>query len=305
MTHRNRARRLAAATLLLAVVAVAGGSAATPAEARGGAARPAAPAANPNMRLGAALFDQCIRWVSRGQRGITRTTDFHIAVTAELELDTARHRGPMRLWWKAPDKYRQELETSGRTTAKVLNGDFLWIVHPGKRVQRMHGTAEGAGSIRQLKEDRQRMADLAQFITLRSLKGPRVTFEFVGEKKGSGDYAGNWVKITRRAPGAAVMHFWLAYQKDREGRYLATWPGIVRIDGDARKRIPTEDFILRNWTDAPKGQPHTFRYPRFIQAYSRMAGQAPVRFLRATVNDIRINAGIKDTQFKPPLPSGR
>ncbi|MDF1701927.1 MAG: hypothetical protein P1V36_12280 [Planctomycetota bacterium] len=317
MSHRNRTllgstplrtlvRRSAGPLLVAGLLALP--CSLQSAEARGGPAapKPATPASRAaNAAMGAQIFDRCIQWVAAGQRGITRTTDFHIAVMAELDLDTARHRGPMRLWWKSPDKYRQELTTNKRTTTKILNGDFMWIVHPSARVQRMHGTSEGAGAIRQLKEDRERMADLAQFITLQSLKGPGVTFEFGGERTGSGSYAGTWLKLTRRAPGAAVMHFWIAFDKDAQGRYLPKYPGVVRIDGDARKKIPTEDFILGDWVSAPQGQPHTYRYPRGIEAYSRLAGQAPVRFLKATVTDIRINTGIQDTRFKPPLPSGR
>lgn len=320
MSHRNRTLQrmgrilapvvlpvglLALGLLLTGLLPTGLGVGPRAAEARGGAARPQPKDAQPNaanLRLGAQIFDQCVRWVANRTAGIAQTTDFHIAVTAELDLDNARHRGPMRLWWKAPDKYRQEMTTGGRTTTKILNGDFMWIVHPSARVQRMHGTSEGAGAIRQLKEDRARMADLAQFITLRSLKGPGVTFEFAGERSGTGSYAGRWLKLTRRAPGAAVMHFWIAYTKDPEGRYLAQWPGIVRIDGDARRRIPTEDFILRDWTAAPPGQPHTYMHPRSIEAYSRLAGEAPVRFLKATVNDIRINTRIPDENFKPPVP---
>jgi len=265
------------------------------------------PQLTPNQKFGAQLFDQCIWYVSQGQSGITRTTDFHISVIAELDLDTTKHRGPMRLWWQAPDKYRQELTSNKTTTTKILNGNFMWILHPNGSVQRMHGTPEGAQAIRQLKEDRTRMGDLAKFITLQSLKGPGVTFDFQGEKKGSGDYAGQWLKISRRARGATTMHFWLAYDRAANGGYVAKWPGIVRVDGDARQRIPTEDFILGNWVPSTvpaqsKRTARKFRYPRTITAYSRVGNQQPVRFLRATVQDIKINAGARDELFRPPAP---
>ncbi|MDJ0523497.1 MAG: hypothetical protein QNJ90_15620 [Planctomycetota bacterium] len=276
----------------------------TTGEARGGA-QPAAPKLTPNQRYGAQLFDQCIWYVSQGTRGITRTNDFHISVDAELDLDTTRHRGPMRLWWRAPDKYRQELTTNNRRTTKILNGEFMWIVHPTGSVQRMHGTAEGAQAIRQLKADRLRMGDLAQFITLQSLKSPGATFEYMGEKVGKGSYAGKWLKLTRRAPGATTMHFWLAYDRAQNGGFIAKWPGVVRIDGDAARGIPTEDFILKQWANSPAGQPHKFRYPKTITAYSQTGRQRPVRFLQATVQDIRINTGTPDSYFKPPAPRRR
>ncbi len=268
-------------------------------EARGGAARPATQL-TPNQKYGAQLFDQCIWYASQGTRGITRTNDFHISVMAELDLDTTKHRGPMRLWWRTPDKYRQELTTSNRTTTKILNGERMWIVHPTGSVQRMHGTSEGARAIRQLKEDRMRMGDLAQFITLQSLKGPGVTFDYMGEKNGSGVFAGKWLKITRRAPGATAMHFWLAYDRAANGGFVAKWPGVVGIDGDPARKVPTEYFILKQWAASPAGQPHKYRYPKSITAYSQMGRQPPVRFLQATVQDIKINTGAQDAYFQPP-----
>lgn len=300
---------LIACALALPLAADGVDRATPPAEARGGEkAEPGKrldPAKAANQRLGAAIFDQCVRWVAANTRGIAQTTDFHIGVLAELDLDTTRHRGPMRIWWKSPDKYRQELTTNGRTTTKILSGDFMWIVHPSARVQRMHGTSEGAGAIAQLKEDRSRMADLARFITLGSLRGNGVIFEFEGERKGSGSYAGQWLKIRRKARGAADMLFYIAYTKDAEGRYLAQYPGVVSIEGDPRRRIPTEDFILRDWVRSPAGQPHTYMYPRSIEAYSRVPKQRPVRFLKATVESIQINTGLPAARFSPPTPKGR
>ncbi len=278
------------------------GPAPAPAEARGGGAAPppnrGAPAADPNQVMGAQLFDQCIRWVARNSP-VSRTQDFYIHVTAELDLDTTRHRGPMRIWWKAPDKYRQELTSASRMTTKILNGNQAWIVHPNGRVDRMHTRPDAAAQLAQLKDDRARMGDLAQFITLSSLKGRGVVFTFGGEKEGSGAFAGKWLKITRTAPGVNRMHFWLAYTRDPQGRYVATYPGIIRVDGDPRQRLPTEDFVLRGWVDSPASQPRAFRYPRTIEAYSREPGRPAVRFLRATVNDIKINVQIPDARFRP------
>lgn len=292
--RRTHVRLVRTALLTLAILLA---PARTPGEARGGAA----PGADPNAVLGAQLFEQCIRWVARGQAGVAQTRDFFIHVTAELDLETTRHRGPMRIWWKAPDKYRQELTTGGRTTTKILNGNMAWIVHPNRRIDRMHTRPEGAATVAQLKDDRARMGDLAQFITLSSLKGQGVVFTFAGEKKGSGSFAGDWLKITRTAPGAARMHLWLAYQRDTQGRYIASYPGIIRVDGDPRQNIPTEDFVLRSWTDSAPGQSRAFRYPRTIEAYSRSPGRQAVRFLKADVNEIKINVQIPDSRFAPPM----
>jgi hypothetical protein len=83
------------------------------------------------------------------------------------------------------------------------------------------------------------------------------------------------------------------------------WPGVVRIDGDKAKRIPTEDFILGSWADSPATRRPVFRYPRVIEAFSRSGTQPPVRFLKATVQDIQINTGMADGRFRPPLPKKR
>ena len=285
-----------ALTALFALVCV--GADPVPADARGGSAQPPPVAVNPAM--GQALFDQCVQWVSMNGTGITQTSDFYIDLIAEMDLDSSSHRGPMRIWWQAPDKYRQELTSNRRTTTKILNGDRMWIVQPNGRANRMHGTAAGVGAIRQLKDDRERLGDLAQFMTLRSLKGPGVRFTFVGQTRGSGTYAGNWLKVTRTATGGATIHFWLAYTRDQSGQFRATYPGIVRIDGDPARNLPTEDYILRNWVAPRRGSPRTLRYPSQIEAYSIQRGRAPLRFLRAQVRDIKINTGIDASRFRPP-----
>ena len=139
-----------------------------------------------------------------------------------------------------------------------------------------------------------------QFLTLRSLMGDGAQFFFEGEKEGNGSYAGRWLKLRRVAPGAAEMHFWLAFQRGADGGYQATWPGIVRILGDPSRNLPTEDYILRSWKDPQRGAGQSFRYPEQIDAYSLLPGRAPLRFLRATVRDIKINVGIDPARFLPP-----
>ncbi|MDJ0973559.1 MAG: hypothetical protein QNJ98_03800 [Planctomycetota bacterium] len=281
----------------------------TPAQAKaGGDVRP--PAKPPTADQGARLFDDCIRWVARGGQGIGKASSFYVKLNAELDLEQSRHKGPMRLWWKTNDRFRWELTTGGKRMTKILNVNRqvnpprtqMWIIQGNGQTRRMHGTAEGTRAIKQLQTDAERLGDLARFITLGELRGPGVRFAFAGLRQGKGTYAGNWAKISRFAQGAATVHFWLAYQKDQAGTIRATYPGVVRVDGDRRQQIPTEDYILKGWGDSPAGSPRAFRYPRSIDAYSFMpgSGQAPARFLRATVEDIKINAGIDESLFLPP-----
>ncbi len=260
--------------------------------------------------MGARLFDDCIRWVSKGGAGIGKATDFYVKLNAEMDLEQSRHKGPMRLWWKTNDRFRWELTTAGKRLTKILNVSrkvnpprtMMWIIQGNGQTRRMHGTAEGTRAIKQLKADAERLGDLARFITLGELRGPGVRFVYGGPRQGQGTYAGNWVKISRHAQGAATVHFWLAYQRDQAGNIRATYPGIVRVDGDARQKIPTEDYLLKGWQNSSPSSPRAFRYPRSIDAYSFMpkSGQAPARFLRATVEDIKINAGIDESRFMPP-----
>ena len=295
---------LAAPSSLIAALAAAcllfAGPGATPplAEAAGSGAAAPARRADP-LKTGKQLFDQCVSWVAMGGRGITHTTDFYIHIIAELDLDNMTHRGPMRLWWQRPARYRQELTIGRQVTSKILDGDRLWIRSPNGRVSRMHGTAEGVKAIRQLKEDRDRLGDLAQFITLQSLAGGGATFRYLGATRGTGTYAGNWLKLRRDAPNSAPMLFWIAYQRNAQGRVTATWPGIVRVEGDPRRGIPTEDYLLKGWVNPGRGGQQQFRYPRQIDAYSVLPGRQPVRFLRANVQDMKINAGIDPSRFRP------
>ncbi|MHC5009382.1 MAG: hypothetical protein ACYTG6_00350 [Planctomycetota bacterium] len=275
-----------------------------PVFAQGGSGTGAPPPAQaPSNALGAKFFDDAIRYVARGQAGIPQVRDFYIKLDAKLDLDNQRHEGPMRLWFQSPTLYRQELTINNGTTTKILNGDQGWIINPQGRTQVLIMTAEGRQSISQLKEDRARLSDITRFLTLQALKGPGVTFSFDGYRQGSGTYAGNWIKLTRRVEGRSNILFWLAYARDQGGNVIATWPGIVRVEGDAQRGYPTEDYILKGWDD-PRSQQRTFRYPRTIEAYSILrdpAGRStPARFLYATVDDIKINAGIDGARFQPP-----
>ena len=108
-----------------------------------------------------------------------------------------------------------------------------------------------------------------------------------------------------QAAGRPNISFWLAYTRDAQGEVVATYPGIVRVDGEPERGFPTEDYILGEW-DSPHSQPRSFRYPRRIEAYSLLSDpqgrSTPARFLFAIVEDIKINAGMDATRFQPPQP---
>jgi hypothetical protein len=299
--HRTAPRRsLRAAFVGLAALIALTGPAPRPAAAEGG---DAVPPGQPAPDIGAKLFDDAINYVARGQGGIPQVTDFYVKLDARLDLDNQRHEGPMRLWFQAPLMYRQELTLNRATTTKILNQDTGWIVTPQGRVQALALTAEGRKSIEQLKEDRSRLYDITRFLTLQALKGQGVTFTFEGLKRGSGTYEGDWAKVVRKAGGRPNISFWLAYTRDAQGQITATYPGIVRVDGEPERGYPTEDYLLTDW-DSAQSQPRSFRYPRRIEAYSLLTnsqGQStPARFLSAIVEDIKINAGVDAARFQPP-----
>ena len=296
---------LPAALLLIGLLAVSAPEVSF-AEGGPGAQPPGAPPAqqDPALVWGAKFFDDAIRYVARGRNAMPNVADFYAKLDAKIELDTSRQEGQMRLWFKAPAMYRQELATSnGGTTTKILNGDQGWIRTPQGRVDSLAFTPEGQRTIQQLKDDRDRIGDLASFLTLQALKGPGVTFRFDGYKRGSGTYAGNWIKITRQAPGKTNILFWIAYERTGENSVQATWPGIVRVEGDPARNYPTEDYILKEWDSSLSQTSRDFRYPRRIEAYSILQNArgetVPTRFLFAVVDDIKINAGIDATRFAP------
>ncbi len=266
------------------------------------------PGSDQSFTLGAKYFDDAIRYVAQGREGIPQVRDFYAKLDAKLDLDNVQHEGQMRVWFQQPGLYRQELTTNQATTTKILSGNTGWIRTPNGVVQDLIKSAEGRRTMTQLKDDRQRLGDLTQFLTLQTLKGPGVRFRYEGPRQGSGTYAGNWLKVTRLAPGKTNITFWLAYERNAQtGQTVATFPGIVRVDGDRGGQFPTEDYILRDWsgTDANRA----FRYPRRIEAYSLLRnaqGQTiPTRFLWAMVEDIKINSGIDPTRFQRPAPAGR
>lgn len=300
-------RAALAALLVVGVLALA---APAPSHAQGGPgaqppAQPPAQPVDPNVRWGTHFFDDAIRYVARGRNSMPVVRDFYAQLDAKIELDAGTQEGLMRVWFQAPTCYRVELTTNNATTTKILNGNQGWIRTASGRVQNLALSAEGQQAIRQLRDDRDRISDLTQFLTLQGLKGPGIVFRYEGYTTGTGTYAGKWIKISRRAQGKPDMTFWIAYEKTGPNQVRATWPGIVRVAGDPAQNYPTEDYMLKDWDSALSKQRRSFRYPRRIEGYSllkdkRTGQDRKTRFLFAIVDDVQVNTNIKPAQFQQP-----
>jgi hypothetical protein len=262
---------------------------------------PAPNPAGPNQAMYRLFDGPCAG--AKGAQGITQVRDFTVALDAKFDLDGTRHEGPMRLWLQLPDLYRQEMTMSSSMTTKVMNRGNLYVKDSAGQFRHMNRTPDGATSIKQVQDDMERLSDLTTFLTLEGLKGPGVVFEYEGEKSPSGSYArpdgGTWAKIVRKAAGRPNIYFWLAHTKDAQGVMHATFPGVVRVDGEPASNIPTEDFLLQEWREAPPGQPRPYLFPRKILAFQIRPGQQPLNFLTAIVTDLKINTGIDPTRFEP------
>lgn len=253
---------------------------------------------------GRAYFDQAVAWVNDGKGGIHTLTDFYADLAdVKFSIEGGKHEGYMRLWLKAPGKYRLELRPErplARLTTKIISGPQMWVLHPDSSVEALHGRPGGANAIQQMTADRKRLEELARFLTLEGLKGPGVDFYYEGPRVGSGTFEGNWIKVLRRIPNGADLTFHLAYERDPRdpsGRQiLCTYPGVVTVVGDPKTNEPTEYYVLKDWRRGPQ-----FRYPGRIEAYTQpRPGVDPVRFLLAFPNDIRINTQLGDELFAPP-----
>ena len=265
------------------------------------------------LALGARYFDQAIQYVARGG-ALGKASDLYAHLDVVWDLPDNHHEGEQSFWYLAPDKMRTELKALGSTTVKILDADKAWTVipqlPPERRVHRLHGTPGAEDTLAQLKEDLLRMQDLTDFVTLEGLKGSGVTFEYQGSTVGTNQYEGCWLKVARRSPDGRRITFWLAYEMDgATGSPRATWPGVVRVEGDPAKGLWTEDWILRDW-DSPQAQKRAFRYPFKIQAWRQnpdpalAASDPPRKFLTAIVDDIAVNAGPDPSRFVPPRAPG-
>lgn len=303
------------ATSLAALVLV--GTAAVPsatlsdasAEGSGNARPGGAPAADPARVRGARYFDQAIAWINDGKPGISEIHTFFCHMhDVQLDIRDTHQEGYLRIWFKAPDKFRQEwrqerdLRLKPPATTKILAGQRMWIVSPDGTPRRVHGTAGGAASVQQLQDDRNRLADLAVFLTLAGLKGEGVIFEDMGQNEGPAGtvFQGRWHCVRRILEDGADMIFYFAYRADAEGRTASlTYPGIVVVRGDRAKQEPTEAYILSNWK-----QGTAFQYPGKIEAYAREDWAAEPRykrFLLAFPEDIQINVKLSDRIFDDPM----
>ena len=259
------------------------------------------------MMKGARYFDQAIAWVARGGT-LGKTKDFYAQLDATWDLreeqDESHFDGKQSVWFQFPDKLRIELAGTAVSQLKILDGEKAWVVGSDGLTHRQHGTPDGEKTIKQLKEDLLRMSDLTAFLTLEGLKGNGVQFEFLKAVQGSNAYEGKWLKLARHSPDGRKITFWLAYDVDAKGEPHATWPGVVRVEGNAAQNLYTEDWILKDW-DSSRAKPRPYRYPSKIQAWkiAPEASKEPSRkFLTAVIDDIQMNVGIEPTRFQPPQP---
>jgi hypothetical protein len=259
------------------------------------------------LALGARYFDQAIAWVAKGGT-LGTTRDFYAVLDANWDLPNEdgvveHFEGQEIVLFASPDKMRTQRTYAAATTTKILDGEKAWVVLPTGAVQRVHGTPDAERTLKQMREDRLRIQDLTGFVTLEGLKGPGVTFEFVKAVTGSGEYAGRWLKLNRHSTQGRRMTFWLAYEDDGKGGVRATWPGVVRIEGDAAAGLWTEDWILKGWDD-PAAKPRAYRYPSRIVGWRQPVdgSQRAQRFASLAVQDIQVNAGIDEASFVPPPP---
>ena len=270
----------------------------------------AGPAQSPAVVRGTRFFDQAINWINAGRPGIGKVNSFFANLeSVKFDVRDSHQEGYLRIWFGAPDKFRQEwrqrreLSAATPRTTKILNGNRMWIMQAtqnGVSVKRMHGTPGGARAIPQLKDDRKRLYDLAKFLTLRGLKGAGTSFEDMGPVTPKGPFAGNWWKVKRTLRGGAQMMFYFAYQADAQGKAQSvSYPGVVVVMGDARNREPTEAYVLKNWKNGPQ-----FRFPGQIEAYmleNWKTGAQWKRFLLAYPKDILMNPILDEAKtFLPP-----
>jgi hypothetical protein len=268
---------------------------------------PATPAAGieDSLQKGARYFDQAIAWVARGG-SLGRTRDFYARLEVKWDLPHEHHEGSQEFWFAMPDKMRTVQSAAAQTTTKILNGEQAWQILVTGAVKRIHGTPDGEATLKQLKEDLVRIQDLTAFVTLEGLKGPGIVFEFEKRTEGKGVYEGRWLKVNRRSPDGRKMTFWLAYEtNERDEVVRATWPGVVRVDGDVAQKLHTEDWILKDW-DSPATARSPFRYPRKIEGWQlnpdKKAAETdrPHRFVSAVLEDVRMNQGIEPQKFEDP-----
>lgn len=295
---------------LVALILLTSGSNPDIAAARGGAvAPPAVSKAEEAARRGALYFDQSAAWVGNGQQGIGVLRTFYAdLLDVQFKRGKSSNEARMRIWLQTPDKYRVEMRRSNNArevTTKILDGSRMWITAPDGQTSRIHGRPDGAAAVEQLQRDRKLLMGLANFLTLKGLKGPGVRFMHEGTTVETGLLKGSWLKVRRISPEGGEMIFRFGYERDPRTQALrVTRPGIVTIPGEASRKRATEHYLLEDWKRGPE-----FRYPGRIRAFRQPLPQAAVqdgpkprmkRFLVAFPRVIRVNTKLNPALFAPP-----
>lgn len=260
--------------------------------------------ADENLLYGARFFDDAVRYVWRGSDPIARLETLYLDHHVNADLGAVEVAGRQRLWLDLPKRMRTEVTLpEGVVTTRIVDGEAGWLIPPSGRVRNLAITPEGRDAIGDLQRAREEAAWLGRVLTLATLRGKGVTFRFVAYTKGTGTYEGNWIKVTRHAPAGPAYTFWLAWTRDAQNDVVATWPGIVRVEGGGPGAAAV-DYILRDWEDAGERPRRAHRFPRRIEAFARTRGEsddrAPVRTMFGILDDLEVNAEIPLSRFTPP-----
>ncbi len=260
------------------------------------APKPAPAAPTKAEREGRRLFDQSVAWVHAGRPAPTAVRDVFVDL---MDLSMGRHDGNLRVWYQAPDKLRWALrkEAGGPSSIKVLDGDRMWVSpaerDPARRQWKGFGRLgpEAGRMLAQLREDRDRIARLTRFLSIKSLDGKGVRFEYEGEQTWPRGHhlAGRWLKLKRHAPDGERMALLLARAA---GKTLAAAHPFAILQPAAGER-PAQHLVLKRWKRSKDGT-----WPQRIARWQH----APKGFeetMYGFVVRLRVNRGLPAARFRP------
>ena len=260
-------------------------------------------ASDAELRWGAAFFEDSARWVAGEGAVVERIETFHCRLDVKLEGRSSRLEGPVSLWYRAPGSFRLERESRAGTTTHILAGERGWLIHPDSHVEDLSASRAGRVEMADVRVTRDRFVDVLAAVTLLPMRQGSTGFSFAGYKRGSGTYAGNWIKLVRQPPGTRRVMCWLAYDRSDLDEVHTTWPGIVRVEDEGERGAWTEDLILKEWDSPLAERGAGRRFPRRIEAYAIDKSRdrtIPRRFLFAIVDDLQVNVPLEERLFEPP-----
>ena len=252
--------------------------------------------------IGERCVDEAARWIAKGETPPTRLENMHADLDYVYDDGSNHDERRMELWFRNPDAFRANFEYAGRPSQFLLVGERGFMIRDAIRVTDLNNSPTMKVVLPQLKDYRDILREVGRLMAPSGLKGPGVSFRFLGNVADPRATGGQWFKVLRKAPGEGDMTFFFGSAPRKDGPGLrAIAPDKIIMGGPPGSNYAGDEYALEGWVhESAAARSERFRYPAKIKLFAIGIDKPDHPTLRANVNFLEINTQLDPALFTPP-----